>query len=74
MAHSYGGKRFGGFPMEYSDFGKEINLGLIHTIHFRILNREKFFAGTELSMLTSFSGGAYECNGFIWNFLGGIKF
>jgi hypothetical protein len=74
MVHTYGGKRFGGFPMEYSNFGKQVNLGLIHTVHFRILNREKLFLGTELSMLTSFSDGFYNCDGFVWNFMGGIKF
>jgi hypothetical protein len=60
--------------MEYSNFGKQVNLGLIHTVHFRILNREKLFLGTELSMLTSFSDGFYNCDGFVWNFMGGIKF
>lgn len=73
MAHTYGGKRFGAYPLEYSEFGKEINTGLIHTVHFRILDREKYSLGTELSMLTSFSEGYYNCDGFVWNFMCGIK-
>jgi opacity protein-like surface antigen len=74
MSHSNGGVREGGYPMEYSEFGKQNLFGLIHTVHFRILNKERFFIGTELSMLTSFSDGAYNCDGFVWNFMGGIKF
>jgi len=74
MAHSHGTKVTGAYPMDYSEFGKENLFGLIHTIHFRILNKEKFFVGTELSILTSFSEGYYNCDGFVWNFMGGIKF
>lgn len=74
MAHSHGTKVTGGYPMEYLDFGKQNLFGLIHTVHFRVLNMEKFFLGTELSMLTSFSEGYYNCDGFVWNFMGGIKF
>ncbi len=73
MAHSYGGIRRGGYSSTDASFGKEFNKGLIHTIHFRLLNREKFFLGTELSMLTSFWHGYYNCDGFIWNFMAGIK-
>jgi opacity protein-like surface antigen len=74
MAHSYGGMSNGIPQTEYVDFSNETLLGLIHTVHFRILNREKFFFGTEISMLTSFSEGYYNCDGFVWNFMGGIKF
>lgn len=74
ITHSHGTKVTGAYPMEYSDFGQQYLYGLIHTVNFRILNKEKFFLGTELSMLTSFSEGAYNCDGFIWNFMGGIKF
>ncbi len=74
MAHSYGGIRHGGYPYTNASFGKEFNKGLIHTIHFRLLNREKLFLGTELSMLTSFWHGSYNCDGFVWNFMAGIKF
>lgn len=74
MAHSSGTLRNGGYPYTYVNFGKENLFGLIHTVHFRILNKEKFFVGTELSMLTSFSEGYYNCDGFIWNFMGGLKF
>ncbi len=74
MAHSNGANLTGSYPAVYSDFAKDNLFGLIHTVHFRILNKEKFFVGTELSMLTSFSEGAYNCDGFIWNFIGGIKF
>lgn len=73
MAHSYGGKRFGAYPMEYSDFGKTVNYGLIHTINFRLVEKENFFFGSELSMLTSFYKGYYNCDGFILNFMGGVK-
>lgn len=74
MAHSNGGNRYGSQPWGEGNFAKESLVGLIHTINFRILNKEKFFVGTELSMLTSFSEGYYNCNGFVWNFMGGIKF
>lgn len=74
MAHSYGGVSNGIPQTEYVDFEVEPLAGLIHTVHFRILNKEKFFIGTELSMLTSFSEGYYNCDGFVWNFMGGIKF
>jgi hypothetical protein len=74
MAHSYGGNRQGGYPMVYSEFDKENLFGLIHTLTLRFINRGKFFLGTELSMLTSFSEGYYNCDGFVWNFMGGIKF
>ncbi len=74
MAHSHGTKVTGAYPMDYSEFGKENLFGLIHTVHFRILNKEKLFVGTELSMLTSFSDGHYNCDGFVWNFMAGIKF
>jgi len=74
MAHSNGGNRYGSQPWGEGNFAKESLGGLIHTIHFRILNKEKFFVGTELSMLTSFSEGYYNCDGFVWNFMGGIKF
>ncbi|HSO89063.1 MAG TPA: hypothetical protein VLQ91_21100 [Draconibacterium sp.] len=74
MAHSNGGNRYGSQPWGEGNFAKESLAGLIHTIHFRILNKERFFIGTELSMLTSFSEGYYNCDGFVWNFMGGIKF
>ncbi|HKJ79585.1 MAG TPA: hypothetical protein VKA10_08615 [Prolixibacteraceae bacterium] len=74
MAHSYGGIRRGGYPYTDASFGKELNKGLIHTVHFRFLNRENFFIGNELSMLTSFAQGYYNCDGFVWNFMAGIKF
>jgi hypothetical protein len=74
MAHSYGGMSNGIPQTNYVDFGTETLFGLIHTVNLRILNRKKFFVGTELSMLTSFSDGAYNCDGFVWNFMGGIKF
>ncbi|MDO8952835.1 MAG: hypothetical protein Q7U86_09435 [Draconibacterium sp.] len=74
MAHSYGGMSNGIPQTEYVDFGTETLLGLIHTVNFRIIDKEKFFAGTELSMLTSFSEGYYNCDGFVWNFMAGIKF
>jgi hypothetical protein len=74
IAHSNGSNVTGAYPMEYSEFGKENLFGLIHTVHFRILNMERFFVGTELSMLTSFSEVYYNCDGFVWNFMGGIKF
>lgn len=74
MAHSYGGMSNGIPQTEYVDFEVEPLTGLIHTVHLRILNKEKFFVGTELSMLTSFSEGYYNCDGFVWNFMGGIKF
>jgi len=74
MAHSYGGMSNGIPQTEYVDFGTETLLGLTHTVNLRILNREKFFVGTELSMLTSFSEGYYNCDGFVWNFMGGVKF
>jgi hypothetical protein len=74
IAHSYGTKVTGAYPMEYTGFEQEYLYGLIHTIHFRILNKEKFFTGTELSMLTSFSEGYYNCDGFVWNFMAGIRF
>jgi hypothetical protein len=74
MAHSYGGQWEGGNVSLNSEFRKETLFGLLHTVHLRILNREKFFVGTELSMLTSFSDGAYNCDGFVWNFMGGVKF
>jgi hypothetical protein len=74
IAHSHGTKVTGAYPMDYSEFGKDNLFGLIHTVHFRILNKEKFFVGTELSMLTSFSEGYYNCDGFVWNFMGGIRF
>lgn len=73
MAHSYGNQQTGAYPSSHSDFGKELNFGLIHTIDFRLLDREKFFVGTEVSMLTSFSDGYYNCDGFVWNFMAGIK-
>lgn len=74
MAHSYGGLSNGIPQTEYVDFEVETLTGLIHTVHIRFLNKERFFVGTELSMLTSFSDGAYNCDGFIMNFMGGIKF
>ena len=74
IAHSNGANLTGSYPAVYSDFEKENLLGLIHTVHLRILNKENFFIGTELSMLTSFSEGYYNCDGFVWNFMGGIKF
>jgi len=74
MAHSNGTKVTGAYPMDYSEFGKENLFGLIHTVHFRILDKEKLFVRTELSMLTSFSEGHYNCDGFVWNFMAGIKF
>lgn len=74
MAHSYGNYREGAFPYSSFDFGKEVNKGLIHTIHFRILDKQQFFLGTEMSMLTSFYKGSYNCDGFVWNFMGGFKF
>ena len=74
IAHSHGTKVTGAYPMEYSEFGKENLFGLIHTVQVRILNKDKFFVGTELSMLTSFSVGFYNCDGFVLNFMGGIKF
>ena len=74
MSHSNGGNRYGSQPWGEGNFSKESLVGLLHTVHFRILNKEKFFVGTELSMLTSFSDGAYNCDGFVWNFMGGIRF
>ncbi len=60
MAHSNGGMSNGIPQTGYVDFGTETLFGLIHTVNLRILNREKLFIGTELSMLTSFSDGAYN--------------
>ena len=74
MTHSNGAKLTGSYPAIYSEFEKQNLFGLIHTVAIRILNREKIFVGTELSMLTSFSEGYYNCDGFVWNFMGGIKF
>jgi len=73
MAHTYGGGDSRP-DTKYVDFDKETLFGLIHTVHLRILNKEKFFIGTELSMLTSFSEGYYNCDGFVWNLMGGMKF
>lgn len=70
MVHSNNGV----FSTEEFGYGHEILFGLLHTVHFRIIDKEKFFFGTELSMLTSFSEGFYNCDGFVWNFMGGIKF
>ena len=74
MAHGYGSKGNDVIYREYVDFGKETLAGLIHTVNIRILNKEKFYIGTEFSMLTSFSEGYYNCDGFVWNFMGGINF
>jgi hypothetical protein len=74
MTHSKGANLTGSYPVMYSEFEKQNLFGLIHTVHIRILNKEKIFVGTELSMLTSFSEGYYNCDGFVWNFMGGIKF
>jgi hypothetical protein len=74
MAHSYGGLSNGIPSTEYVDFEIAPLTGFIHTVNLRFLNKEKFFVGTELSMLTSFSDGAYNCDGFVWNFMGGVKF
>lgn len=74
MTHSYGGNRYGLQSWSEGNFAKEFLTGLIHTVQFRIINKEKFFAGTEISMLTSFSESYYNCDGFIWNFMAGLKF
>jgi hypothetical protein len=60
--------------MNDSEFRTANYNGLIHSMHARFLNRDGFFLGSELSMLTSFYGGYYNCDGFILNFMAGIKF
>ena len=74
MAHSYGNQQFGEYSYSDSNFDTSLDIGLIHTINFRLLDKEQFFVGTEISMLTSFSEGYYNCDGFIWNFMVGYKF
>lgn len=73
FASSYGGVTGSLLPTGYVNFHKEINKGLKHTVGIRIMDRPKFHLGTELSMLTSFSEGYYNCDGFVWNIVAGFK-
>jgi hypothetical protein len=72
--HSNGNVRTGEYYMNDSEFRIANYHGLIHTLHTRLIDRERFFVGSELSMLTNFSGGYYNCDGFILNIMAGIKF